>query len=355
MSTNTAIDVTQSINASDRQLLLDLIFSNNNPLIVEALRQADFRIRRSVSEPMLRAYIEDLLDNNQLTLADLVNILNTIEGWGRQQVYLYRFEGGETIRQQWLDISWIRDHFSQLGKENLLNQTRPVVMPDNPTLVSIEHDASTNRIRFVWLQKRTAYKRSENDDPPPDRFPQIRDSALERIVYRAYREIMVRGVMSFDWNIQTNEAMLMIYKLAGTNYAQVRDERIAELGSFLPMKDFRSLPISAIVTKLENSEEVVRRELAFQSVNNEGKLVVSSGNQDDVFADKVLEQARRQIIDDVTGLSGLIRWRKKTSDRKLMTLELYGRNPDDQRIGIGAQELEEDVRHVLQRIRTYCL
>lgn len=346
-------DLTQAVQQQDeRSLLLNLLFSYKRELIVEHIRRRDIRISRSISVAELRTRIEELLDSQELSVSDLAQILNHIEGWGRQQIYLYQCRGGQHLKAQWMDPVWVENHFQQLNKSEIYNNTRPIVLPDSPTLVSVEHNTDRHRIRFIWVEKRTRLERDAESDPPPARFRIGEDSSLERIIYQAYREITVRGIILFDWDIENDEAMVMIHKLTGTDYAQVRNTRLSELEEILPIQDFRLLPVSSIVTRLQHSDEVVRRELTFQTLNNEGKLSVSSGNQDDVFADQVLEQARTQIIDSVTGLSGSLRW--KTENNKQIALELYGKVADDQRIGIAAQELEEDIRYVLRRIRTYC-
>lgn len=336
----------------ERSLSLALLLSHRRDLIVEMMRRKEIRIRRSISVPDLRLKLEELLAAQELSPSDLVQILNQLEGWGRQQIYLYQFAGGQSVKQQWLNPSWVENHFRQIGQQELLNNTRPIVLPEEPQLVSVEYDNSLHTVRFIWAQKRTMLERAEEEDPPPDRFRAVGESELERIIYHAYRELTVRGIVSFEWDIDADEAMLMIRKLTGTDYALVRNGRLSELGEFLPIQDFRAVPIAAVVTRLDRSDEVVRRQLSFRSLNNEGTLTVASGNQEDVFADKVLEQARLQIIENVTGLSGNIRW--KTEKNKTILIELYGKIADDQRIGIPAQGLEEDIRHVLRRIRTYC-
>jgi hypothetical protein len=352
MVTSDLLQATQQ-QQDERGLLLNLLFSYKRELIIEHIRRRDIRISRSISVADLRTRIEMLLDSQELTVNDLAQILNHIEGWGRQQIYLYQYIGGQHLKAQWLNPVWVENHFRQLNKSEIYNNTRPIVLPDSPTLVSVEHDTDRHRIRFIWVEKRTRLERDEESDPPPDRFRVGEASSLERVVYQAYREITVRGLMFFDWDIENDDAMLMIHKLTGTDYAQVRDARLSELKEILLSQDFRLLPVSSIVTQLHHSDEVVRRELTFQTVNNEGRLSVASGRpQEDVFADTVLEQARSQIIDNVTGLSGSLRW--KTENNKHIALELYGKIADDQRIGIAAQELEEDIRYVLRRIRTYC-
>lgn len=342
----------EKFDAQNLLLLLEFLLSHKIELVVELLRRQDQHIPRRITKDALRLRLEDLLSDGALGPSDLVQILNELEGWGRQQIYLYRFEGGSTARNNWIRRSWVENHFQQLNRQDILNTTRPIVTPDVPTLTSVAYTENPTRIRFIWVQKRTALERAEDEDPPPEKFAVASDAVLERIVYHVYRELTVRGIMSFDWDIESDEAFLTIRKLRGTKYSKVRDDMWSELQVFLPISDFHPLAISPVITRLQRSDEVVRRNLEFQTLNNEGRILVASGNQDDVFADEVLEQARAEIIGDVTGLGGNIRW--KTMKNEFMVVELYCRVKDDQRLGIGAQELEEDIRHVLRRIRSYC-
>lgn len=352
MSSITQTHENQQYDPRDRNILLGLLFSHKIKLIVEMLRRRDIRIRRRITESDLRSQVEELLDDGEISLGVIVEILNELEGWGRQQIYLMKFNGGQTLKHQWLDRSWVENHMREQRLLDIFNITRPIATPDEPTLISIEYSEVEQRIRFVWVQKRTTVERDEDSDPPPDEFHFGRNSSLERIIYKAYREITVRGIISFDWDIRSDEAMIMIRKLTGTDYAKVRDEILAELTPILPILDFHMQSISAVITRLDRNDEVTRKSLEYKTVNNAGRLSVSSGNQQDVFADDVLEQARTEIINDVTGLSGNIKW--KVTSKKHITIELYGKKADDQRIGISAQELQEDIRYVLRRIRTYC-
>ena len=353
--------------AAERTVLLRLLFNHKRELIIEGVRERGHNIRRSLSVTDLRAEIEAALDTGQLNLGDLAQILNRLEGWGNQQVYLYEFTGGEAVQEDWLSQTWVEQRFRQLNRLSLLNTTRPIVLPERATLVGVGYfrDRVSNQqhIRFVWVEKRISTERASEYDVAaqqlvtPGMLPLNDGAAVERIVFQAFREITVRGIIAFDWNIESNAALLTIYKFTGAIYKNIRDERLTELNRFLPTRYFRSVPVTSVVTQIRNSTEAIRRELAFQSLNNEGRLAISSGNDDDLFDDATLNQAHAGVATQLTGLSGSLRWKLPTwapNHRHEMGIEIYGRYADDQRIGIAAQHTEEDVRHVLQRIRTYC-
>ena len=232
-------------------------------------------------------------------------------------------------------------------------------------LVSAKHFSYEDEphIRFVWVEKRTSTERApEHDEAARDLgrriSPKLSEGGItEQIVFQAFREVSVRGIIAFDWNIAQSAAMLMIYKSTGANYKKIRDDRLKELEGFLPVRDFRLIPVSALVARIRSSDEAVRRELVFQTVNNSGRFAISSGSQDDIFSDATLNEAHAQIENQVTGLSASLRWKLDGwTDRnhRDLGIEVYGRYAEDQRISIGAEETEENIRHVLRRIRTYC-
>lgn len=353
MNVNTPAYTSEDYDPQDRHILLGFLFTHKLKLLIQLFRDREIRVRSRMTRVQFQERVEELLDSGEIDLGVIVEILNELEGWGRQQIYLYDFEGGQTQKNRWMNAEWVRDHFENQGLGEIFNVTRPIVTPDEPTLISIEYSETDHRIRFIWVQKRTTVQRSEDDDLAQDEFTFSRNSAMERIIYRAYREITVRGVISFDWEIGSGDGMLLIRKLRGTTYKNVRDEIMSELRGYgVPVDDFTPLSISAVITALSvDNDEVVRRSMEFRTTNNEGQLSFSSGNQRDVFEDRVLNRARRDVTNDITGLTGRIRW--KARQKKYINIELYGKVENDQRIGIGAQELQEDIRHVLRRIRTY--
>ena len=339
----------------ERNLLLRFLLSHKNELVVNQLRCRNPKIKvlRGLTQANLRIRVEELLDTGEISLDDIVAILNKLEGWGQQQIYLYRFNDSETLRNQWLNKDW-GQHFEENNMADIFNAIRPLAAPNELTLITVEYPQDRESIRFIWAQNRSETAREESKDPDPGAWGDNTGSMLERIILRAYRETMARDITSFEWNIKSGEAMLMIRKLSGREYKEVHDKIWLELKNIIPVDDFQQLSISKLIKNLnlDNTDEVIIRKATFKSMDNDGTILVASGNQEDAFEDHVLERTRTGFIEDVNGLRSNIRW--KINKKKDIGIELYARKSGDQRIGISAQELEEDIRYVLQRIRTYC-
>lgn len=351
MSITNSIQTIQQHSPDDRKTLLGFLLSYKMKLVIELFWKRGIKINRKIKKYKLAACIKMLLDTDKIDLNDIFSILIELEGWGRQQIYLYKFKGGNTLQNQWLDKDWVESHLKQNGMDETFNAIHPITTSNQSPLFSIDRGS----IRFIWVQNRITAIREESRDPVPPEFkPNEESTAFERIIYRAYRETVVRDITSFEWNVKSGEVMLMIRKLTGTDYKAVHDKILSELADILPINDFQPLSISKLVKNLNlaNNDEVMIRKAEFKSIDNNGTILVASGNQKDVSEDRILEQSRIGFIKDVNGLRSNIRW--KVNEKKNIGIELYAKKSGDQRIGITSQELEKDVRHVLRRIRTYC-
>jgi hypothetical protein len=353
------------IASPDRQriILLRLLFSFKQELLVSALQSKGIRAGISVSLATLRSRIDRALEEESLKDEDIFDIICDLEGWGNQQIYLYKFTGGHTLTDQWLDENWVGKqlHNCQLSL-GLIDKT---LLPNEITLIGVKYfKIGTNQhIRFTWVEKRISTERAEEHDEAAQELGkrlslQINDEGLtEDIVFHAFREITVRGVISFDWNITEGFATLSIYKYTGSDYAKRRDERLEELAIYLPTSDFEPLSISRLMRSLRNnSGEISRRGLTFLSHLTGGKISLASGNSQDLFADGTLKTAFSSVESEIIGSSGNLRWKLRDwteRNGKELGIELYAQE-NDERVGISSQAPEEVIRYVLQRIRTYC-
>ena len=112
------------------------------------------------SKKVLRERVEKLLDNGDIDLNDIVGVLVELEGWGRQQIYLYDWIGGTYLQNQWLNHDWVEDHFRRLNMLAVFNDTRPITEQDDSSLFTIKNMYGSQRIRFVWVQNRTSTSRA---------------------------------------------------------------------------------------------------------------------------------------------------------------------------------------------------
>ncbi|MCY3781519.1 MAG: hypothetical protein OXG78_14490 [Chloroflexi bacterium] len=354
MNNSNSTHSNEQYSPEDRDILLGSLFLYKKVIIAKQFNKICIPLRWQPTKAIMRRAIESEIDRGRLDLDKIHKVLVELEGWGRQQIYLYKFMGGTTLQNQWLDYDWVESNIQDNGMGEVFNITRPITSLNQSPLYTIQYDQAEGRLRFIWVLNRTKVTREELEDPPhPDFTANIDSTALERLILRAYRETLVRDVTSFDWNIKTGDAMIMIRKLRGTKYKDEREKIRAELRKVIPLTDFQRLSISRLINNLRHIEEVVTTKLDLRPLSNaNGRLMMSTGNRHDVESDPQYSDILTTHRDRFTGRTAPIRWQLKRNQQ--IGMYLYAKKEDDHRIAINSQETEEDVRHVLRRIRTYC-
>src|SRR5262245_32854407 len=72
----------------EQTVLLDLLFSHRMGWVQDFLRER--KLPTVGTKDVLRTRVESLLSDGTLSFSDLVSLLDTVEGWGNQHVYIYR-------------------------------------------------------------------------------------------------------------------------------------------------------------------------------------------------------------------------------------------------------------------------
>lgn len=338
----------------DREILLGFLFSHKKALIANQFARFGIPLLARATKPSMRRAVEMKLDSDELTVRNVRDALIGLEGWGRQQIYLFDYKGGETLRNCWLDTAWVAAQLHDRGLTRFLNSTQRITPESKYQLFTISHDAQAGKIRFVWVQNRTSFKRLELEDPPSPDFKLNDDkSAVERVVHRAYREKVVRDVSSFEWDIKRGEAMLTIRKMQGTDYKVERDKLLSRLLGILPVEDLESIGVSRLIKSLRGVDEVEIRAIDLRSLfNADDRLQMSTAKAGHVLSNPGFSQMLEDHWDSLAGRKAPIRW--KIGCKKKISMDLYAAKDDDQRISINSQETAEHVRHVLRRVRTHC-
>jgi len=340
-------------NPQELNTLLTLLFKHNKKHLDNFLKE--YGIPYSYDKPKLRELVKDHVVANKLTFDELVGLLNKIEGWGKQQIYLYK--APDHISRLWQDESRVRNLLEQADVGDLFNQSRSLILPDHPTLTSI--DWTAQNVRFVWIEKRPWRERVPGEDKNENQSrenPELKGDPI--LVWDAYRVNYSRSLIVFDWNFITNDAMLLIQRVHNgrENYVSIRDRFEAELSNIIDMNSFEKVRLSYGLRLIEKSDETRRHKMTFQSIANRGKIAVASPNRhDDVFEDEVIEGIQVVLGDRVAGLLGNFYWFPVDGQLSCEVYTLiYGSKAEDQRIGILAAHKEQDIRYVLSRIRHYC-
>ena len=325
----------ESPTAAEVNLALDYLLAHKKEFIQEFLRERSLFF--SGTKSTLRRRLEGYLGDGQLGIADLVQLLDEIEGWGNQHIYLYK--APSQIVEPWLEENSARRHLDDLGLADLFNRQRPLVLPEETTLSAIEW--TLERIRFVWVEKREGEERASEED-----------FEREGMVWRAYRVNVSRGLVAFDWDLVSGYAMLMIQRLhRGTKYSQTRGRFTRELEPIVGLNYFEPVLVSRAIQPIEASGEVRRRQLKYQTRRGGKATFTSAGRSQDTFEDPNLQRAGQALQRETASLLGNFYWLPKDTLKHELHCNIYAA---DQRIGIFGEHREQEIRYVLSRILHYC-
>ncbi len=319
----------------DMTLALDYLLAHKMAFTQDFLRGKELPF--SYTKPLLRQKLEQYLQEKKIDPAELISLLNTIEGWGDQHIYLYN--APSQIVNHWRELETVSSHLQNQGLEGLLNRPRPLILPDKLELSAIEW--SPDRLRFIWVEKRQWEERLEASD-------------LQKgdIVWKAYRLKVSRGLMAFDIDLVTGHAMMMIQKLPrGTGYAIARDRFAKELEPIVSLSQFQLVRVSPAIGKIEKSTEVRNRHLHYQTMQGGQVRLISPHEKIGTHDDPVLHRAGETLGADATGKAANFYW---LPVKELYDDEIHVQLYDDHRINIFGERREKEVRHVVSRVRHYC-
>jgi hypothetical protein len=335
---HTEREAPENLTEGEVELVLNYLLSHKKAFSQDFLR--DRGLPFSGTKEKLRERLKEYLSDGQLDAADLVWLLNRIEGWGNQHIYLY--QASDRLIEPWLEEDSVRKRLADLGLADLFNRQRPLVLPEETTLSSIEW--TPERVRFVWVEKRQWEERVSEED--------IEE---EGMVWRAYRINVSRSLIAFDWDLVSGYAMLMIQRLPrGTKYYLIRDRFEKELEPMVGLSQFEQVRVSRAIQRIQASEEkeVRRRQLAYQTQRGGKVTFTSAGRSRGTSADPDLKRAG-QALSSTAGLLGNFYWIPVEGKPGCeVHSKLYA---SDQRVGIFGEHEERDVRYVLSRIRQHCI
>ncbi len=323
------------VQAGDIPDLLNIIFNHRKAVLQGFLR--DRRQAFSGTQEKLRERVEGYLSDGSVRAEELVELLDRIEGWGNQHIYLYR--ATDVLIERWNSERKAHAALKAHDKEHLLNRRRPLVLPANPQLCAVEW--TPEGVRFVWVEKREWRERAPDEDFQRD-----------DIEFTANRLRVARGLVAFDWDLVSGHAALLIQRLpSGSDYGSARQRFEAELQPLVKIGQFEGVYISPAITALEKSGEVRHRQLE-HATELGGKIsFVSRAPNVCAMSDPALKKARDAVGDALAGRHGNFYWPMPGKVKREVHVKLYAK---DQRLGIFGECSEEEVRYVLRGVRGHC-
>jgi len=321
-----------ALDDGDLTTILDLIFSHRMDWVQGFLK--DHGLKVSGKKDELRTRLESSIDKGKIEEEKLVLRLDRIEGWGNQHIYLYKV--GEALIARLSSEQKVKKALEKQDCENLLNQPTPLVLPDEPTLSVVEWDQ--HHIRFVWIEKRTWRQ------PVPEE-----DRHEDDLEFDAYRPMISRGIVSFNCDLVSARAELMIQRLpSGANYAEEKRRFEEELGNFIDVAELTVVAIGKAIKTIDKSPDVRKRSTQFALPNGPSVTFNSGSKKKDAYSDPKVKKSRLALGKDVAGRLGNFYW--PTDDGREIHVKLYAK---DQRVGIFGECNEQEVRDVLSGVRRF--
>ena len=333
-----------------------LLARTTEPVAELLRRRHGSNLPKRPTKDRLRTELLKLLRSEILGPADLANILHALRGWGHQQVYLLQLRGSDRDKDewstQWSDEEWVRARFGMANLSDIFNKERNVEHSELPELFKAEY-CGDSRIRFLWTERIISLVREESEDATPPPFEPSNDGAgMERIVHLAFRETEEQEVSSLELDIKNGTVTILIRKVSDRNYRDTRGIMIAHLKELLDIdKFFSPVPLRTLMQNLYLVRDINHRRKTFRSSHTGGRIAITSGTQKDLHDDNVLQQVASSLDDSADPTDTSLAW--PIPERDPLGLYVYARYESDQRIGIAAQAVESDIRHVLQEIRKY--
>jgi len=317
---------------TDVEFLLDILFGHKMGWVQQFLR--DKGLPATGNKPDLRRRIEDCLEEATVEASDLVDLLDRVEGWGNQHVYLYT--ASDTLIAALSDERAMKAKLRKFRLGRLFNGRIPLVLPDQPALSAIEWSAE--RIRFIWVEKRV-YREPRDDES-------YIEGAIE---YDAYEVKQTRGIISLSCDLVTGLAELLIQRLpTGNDYLTEQKKYLEELSELLDVTQLTPQKVSGAIKKVDQSGEIRKRSSQMATALGYLAIYTSRSRKDDVYDDPTIRKARKALGKTVAGRLGNFYWPILGRD---IHIKLYAK---DQRIGIFGECTEAEVVSVLSEVRGYC-
>jgi hypothetical protein len=317
---------------TDVEFLLNVLFDHNMFWIQKLLKDKGLSARGN--KPELRDRVKSYFEDNALTKADLVDLLDKVEGWGNQHVYLYK--ASDALVADLSDNKKLKETLKKLRLARLFNRRIPLVLPDEPTVSTIEWTAE--RIRFIWVERRVYRERRDDES--------YTEGSLE---FDAFEVMQSRGIISFSCDLVSGLAEMLIQRLpSGNDYRAEKKKYQEELASFFDVTQLSPQIISGAIKKVDQAVGVRKRSSQLATVLGYQVTYTSRSRRDDVYKDPTIRKAREALGKTVAGRLGNFYWPILGRD---IHIKLYAK---DQRIGIFGECTAAEVERVLSEVRGYC-
>jgi hypothetical protein len=338
--------------ASLKRLAAGIIRAQGNRFIKELLRAKNIRIGTNKDD--FERSLSDAIESGQLTLEDVQNWLNEVEGWGNQHVYLFNISS--TLRRE-LTLPKIRQKVSA-DAELAAVWDAPTVLafPDQPKLTSISFNDGV--LRIIWQET------SPGLVPVPEKNFVV-EEGLDTYEYHAFRRVEWRAVTRFEAHVNSGLAALFIANpIQGQEHKAAIAEAKRVIAALMPLPllekaqcmipiisrnlDQRNMPTNKVPNPLVKAQK--------SRLGSGGAYVEFAANSsekaywEEPAIQSVRDSVRAQQLPVFHGMEGVFLFRDGDGLSRPLRVQLYGK---DHRIRLRAEMDAGEVWTILGKLSAY--
>lgn len=312
--------------------IIDLLLSHSNRKLQEFLKSKNLAFSGDSSklkERLVSNYDLGKISDNELTI-----LLDELEEYGNQQIYLYKVPNA--VLNQLRDEDFVINVLEKNNLSDLYNSYHPLSLPETPEIIYIVYDED-------WLKIRWGVKKEDLGIPLDKK---ITEDGREYLL-RKYLITKIRDITLFQVSLITGEAELLIHKSADADYDQEQNEYLNQIYNIFGWDPLDPIELNHAIGNIDNSGEVNTRKRGVKTPKGSDITVGSPSKDVSINEDEDADNATNVPMGMRT--LGHFYWLPEKSDSKLEN-KLYTRMYSN-RFAIYGERSEEEVNHVIKRIR----
>lgn len=334
---------------TEHELLIDFLISlrlDRSRAFLQRHGLAAYGTRADLRERVSQALDEDRIDTDSMVL-----FLDEVEPWGKQHVLVYRASARRP--RGWADPAEARRTLAAGVLGDLVDQPLPLVLPETLRVSSIRtHDRGFS---VLAVESRAHTEHVEGLDHTE------RTTDGRTIEYRAYEQIITRGILLFRWDMLNESVTLHITQASsGYSYDEAEERFQQVVGDAVPFDRFDRRDLRRAIRSLYNQEvggdgEARSHRYRYRTPGGRDIDISSPTADDSVLGEAPVDDAMRAVAPRTAGRSGNFYWLAgsgPTPDRNPIPSEqhitIIG---EDGRVHFMTPSSEEVVIYVVNRIR----
>jgi hypothetical protein len=344
------VSTSSSFTSDEQELIIADLLALKKTQIGDFLARCG--LPKSGTKEAIQARIEEALENESLSLSQIVQFLDGVIPWGKQHVYLYK--GPHSSIANWRKEEWVVKLLKKHRLGKYLNASLPLVLPDKMKISSILHDPK--RLRITAIKRRDWWERDSDYDDTTS------TDEGEDVELRAYVHRVTRSLVAFEWDLVANTAFLQVsQQRRAFDYDEAANEFFELIEKWLDRSMFSVVDLRPPIAELHALEESGKGETrshgikyrTMQGSHLEGK---SASPADPLLSDALIDAALRPIRKSGIGHLGNFYWTPTNGAAAMLDSEVHVivvgfKN----RVNFPTPNDEETVRYVLSRIRSHCV